>query len=107
MSTGKNNKSNKADKVEAVEEKAPEAVVEAPVEVAPEPVVPEPVSTAPVEAEPAWDVETWREVSRQRIGVAPHVITGALSKKDTEAVYTEREIRALVEAFLNTPAVRG
>lgn len=110
MSKGKNSKS---DKVEAVEEKAPEAVVEAPAEVAPEPAVvepavrPEQVNTAPIEAEPSWDVETWREVCRQRIGVAPHVITGALSKKDKDAVYTEREIRALVEAYLNTPVTRG
>ncbi len=36
-----------------------------------------------------------------------HVITGALSKKDKDAVYTEREIRALVEAYLNTPVTRG
>lgn len=64
----------------------------------------DPVNTVPVEAEAAWDVETWKSVSRLRIGVEPHAIVGALSKKDKTAVYTEREIRALVEAFLNTPA---
>ncbi len=83
-------------------DKAPEAVEE--VAAVEEAVVAEPVNTVPVEAEAAWDVETWKSVSRLRIGVEPHAIVGALSKRDKTAVYTEREIRALVEAFLNTPA---
>lgn len=53
------------------------------------------------EPEPAWDLETWAQICQAKLGVAKWVLAGALHGMDEDKEYSERELRKVVEAFLN------
>lgn len=91
MTEGKKVKNQK----DAPAEKAKDPEVVAPVV--------EPTVTSSVESEPTWNVATWMEVSKAKVGVEPYVIAGALTGQNVNREYSEREIRSLVEKFLRTP----
>ena len=99
MSKDKDKKNDEA--VKKPTEVATEAEVVAP-EVEEAEVTPE-APAVEERPEPSWDVETWMEVCKTRIGVERYALAGALRGRDKTIPYTEREIRRLVETFLNTP----